>query len=405
MKAETAASELAIFGAPPAFANAMHVGRPRLPDQARFLDAVKRILERNILTNDGPEVRALEERFRDLTGTGDAVAVCNATIGLQLVAKALGLQGRILVPAFTFVATAHAFKWLGLEPVFCDIDPITHNLDPQQVEVHLQRGVSAVVGVHVWGGLCAPLELERLCRQYGVPLIFDAAHAVGCSQFGRAAGAFGTAEVFSLHATKVCHSFEGGMITTRDPALANRLRQARNFGFAGYDRVDGLGINAKLPEVSAAMGRLSLDGLEEQRAVNRRNLLDYHTSLQTIPGCCVRPPDPTATSNHHYIVAEFGPPLPADTRDVVYAALHAENVLVRRYFYPGCHRMEPYRSEQPDAAASLPQTESLCRRVLCFPNGPDIDGATITRIAGLVHRIVAHLPAIRAELARAATPG
>lgn len=138
MPLKTQAAELAIFGHPPAFAEPLHVGRPNLPDRARFFESVNQIFDRNLLTNDGPEVRALEERFRHLSGTGHAIAVSNATIGLQLLAQALDLRGRVLMPAFTFVATAHAFKWLGLEPVFCDINPATHNLDPAQAAKHLQ---------------------------------------------------------------------------------------------------------------------------------------------------------------------------------------------------------------------------------------------------------------------------
>ncbi len=393
-------ADLAIFGTPPEFPTPVHVGRPNLPDRERFLQAVGAILDRNILTNDGPEVRTLEERFCDLTGAGHAVAVSNATIGLQLVARALGLKGRILMPAFTFVATAHAFKWLGLEPVFCDVCADTHNLDPAQVERHLKGGVAAVIGVHVWGRLCAPIELENLCRKHGVPLLFDAAHALGCEGFGRRAGAFGTAEVFSLHATKICHSFEGGMITTGDSALASSLRQMRNFGFSGYDRVEGLGINAKLPEVSAAMGILSLGSIEQFRGVNQRNGELYRRKLGSLPNLRFADPAAGEHSNHHYVVAEFLSPWPAATRDAVYQALHAEGVLARRYFHPGCHRMEPYASELAAAGLRLPQTEALCQRVLCFPNGSAVDPGIIERICDLTALILAELPTVQERLAR-----
>ncbi len=393
-------AELAVFGAPPAFPSPIHVGRPNLPERARFLAAVNAIFDRNLLSNDGPEVRALEDRFRQLTNTANAIAVSNATIGLQLLAHALGLRGRILMPAFTFVATAHAFKWLGLEPVFCDVDPATHNLDPRQVKSHLSAGAVAVVGVHVWGRLCAPLALEELCREHGIPLIFDAAHALGCTGFGRSAGAFGTAEVFSLHATKICHSFEGGMIVTRDDALAKKLRQVRNFGFSGYDQVDCLGINAKLPEVSAAMGKLSLESLEHYRAVNLQNQRLYRQALSDLPGLRFAEPAPGENSNHQYVVAEFSPPWPATTRDAVYHALHAEGVLVRRYFHPGCHRMQPYRSEATSNDVSLPHTDALCQRVLCFPNGVAVDADTIKRICDLTRLILSELPAVQQQLAR-----
>lgn len=391
-------ADLAVHGAPPAFADPVHVGRPNLPDPERVVDAVRRVLARNILTNDGPEVRALEDRFRELTGAPEAVAVCNATIGLQLLAVALELRGRVVLPAFTFVASAHAFRWMGLEPVFADIDPATHNLDPAAVRRSAAGGVAAVLGVHVWGRLCVPSALEETCRDLGVPLMFDAAHALGCAGHGRSAGAFGTAEVFSLHATKVCHSFEGGMITCRDRALAERLRRIRNFGFSGYDRVDHLGTNAKLPEVSAAAGLLSLEQLEHYRGVNAANAARYRAALRAVPGLHWVEPFAGETSNHQYVVAELGPRWPAWTRDVLVRALHLEGVLARRYFHPGCHRMEPYRTEQPEAGRGLPHTEALCGRVVCFPNGTGVSPETIDRICGLVALILSDPEAVRARL-------
>jgi dTDP-4-amino-4,6-dideoxygalactose transaminase len=393
--------DLAIFGKPPAFAERLHVGRPNRINRARFLEAVGRILDRNILTNGGPEVCALEESFSRMTGTAHAVAVANATLGLQLVARALGLRGRVVMPAFTFIATAHALKWIGLDPVFCDIDPATHNLDPRQVAADLASGASAVVGVHVWGRLCAPLELEKICSDHRVPLLFDAAHAVGCRGYGRSAGAFGTAEVFSLHATKICSSFEGGIVTTADAALAAEIRQMRNFGFAGYDQVNRLGINAKLPEVSAAMGRVSLESLGEYCEANRANAAWYREGLKATRGLRLLDLPSEQVSNHQYVVAEIDPEWPDQARDLLYAALHAEGVLVRRYFYPGCHRLEPYISERACAASALPHTDSLCRRVLCFPNGTAIGKAEIDRICALTQLILGHLPEVKMQLSSA----
>jgi dTDP-4-amino-4,6-dideoxygalactose transaminase len=399
MTNKTNLTDLAICGGPPAFGDPVHVGRPNQPDRTQFLQAVNRVLDRNVLTNGGPEMQALEERFRRLTGVEHAIAVSNGTIGLQLVARALNLKGCVLMPAFTFIATAHAFQWLGIEPQFCDVDPATHNLDPAQVAVHLARGgISAVVGVHVWGNLCAPIELEGLCRKHGIPLIFDAAHALGCGTAERAAGAFGLAEVFSLHATKICHSFEGGIITTNDANLAARLARMRNFGFAGYDQVDGLGINAKLPEVSAAMGRLSLDNLDKYRETNRQNAETYRSGLAANPALRIRPEPVNQRSNFQYVVAEISPDCAPGTRNLIYAALHAEGVLVRRYFYPGCHQMEPYRSESSDARTPLPHTDLLCQRILCFPNGTAVSPTEIAIICELTGLIIDHLPDVREQL-------
>lgn len=398
MISKSCLDDLAVFGAPPAFVSPIHVGRPNLPDRQRLVAALDRILTRGILTNDGPEVRALEDRFREMTGAPEAVAVSNATLGLQLLAQALELKGKVLLPSFTFVATAHAFRWMGLRPVFCDIDPRTHNLDPDEVQRRLGSGISAVVGVHVWGRLCAPLELQRICRDRGIPLLFDAAHALGCSGHGRAAGAFGTAEVFSLHATKICHSFEGGIIVCRDRPLAEKLRRLRNFGFSGYDQVEHLGINAKLPEISAAAGLLSLDQLEQLRTVNTANAARYRLNLRPIPDLHWVMPEDGTISNHHYVVAEFGPSWPEAARDALVRALHAEGVLARRYFHPGVHRMQPYLREQPEAGKALRHTEALCRRVFCLPNGLAATADVIDRISEIVSLILTNLPAVAHRL-------
>jgi dTDP-4-amino-4,6-dideoxygalactose transaminase len=324
--------------------------------------------------------------------------VSNATIGLELVIRALGLTGEVIVPSFTFVATAHALQWLGIRPVFCDIDPATHTLDPDRVEELIGPRTTGILGVHVWGRPCAPDRLAEIAERHGLELIFDAAHAFGCSFGATMIGNFGRAEVFSFHATKFVNSLEGGAIVTNDDKLAEKLRKMINFGFAGLDQVTCLGTNGKMNEFEAAMGLTSLDAMAGFVRRNRRNYAQYRTLLAELPGVTVLDYEPAHRTNFHYVVVEIDAARAGLGRDEIVSALWAENVLARRYFYPGCHRMEPYRTLEPDLAARLPQTVALCERVMLLPNGTAIGDADVAACCRLIGQIIEERDAVRRVL-------
>lgn len=368
-KTVAAPADLAVLGAPPLFREKLHVGRPNVVGRERFLERLEGVLDSKWLTNHGPLVREFEARIAEYLGVKHCVAVCNATVGLELMIRAAELEGEVIVPSYTFVATAHALRWLGLTPVFADIDPATHCLDPRSVEGLITPRTTAVMGTHLWGRTCPVEELEEVARRHKLTLMFDAAHAFGCTRGGRMVGGFGLAEVFSFHATKFLNSFEGGAITTDDDALAERLRLMKNFGFAGYDKVVYLGTNAKMAEVCAAMGLTNLELIDELIAVNRRNREEYRAGLARVPGLSLLEYDGGERSNFQYVVAEVDASRASLTRDQLIDVLHAENVLARKYFWPGCHRMEPYRSDPQYAAVDLPATEQVAARVLVLPTG------------------------------------
>ena len=253
--------DLAVYGAPPAFNEKLHVGRPNIGDRAKLLERVNNILDNRWLTNNGPYVQEFEQRIADMIGVRHCVAMCNATVALEITIRALELSGEVIVPSFTFVATAHALQWQEMTPVFSDIDPKSHNLDPARVEQMITPRTSAIIGVHLWGRPCNVEALAEIAARRGLKLLFDAAHAFGCSYKGRMIGGFGDAEVFSFHATKIINSFEGGAVVTNNDVLANKIRLMRNFGFAGYDNVTRLGLNGKMTEVCAAMGLTSLEAM------------------------------------------------------------------------------------------------------------------------------------------------
>lgn len=383
-------NDFAIFGGSVSFEQELHVGRPNIGDKERLLARIGEVVDRRWLTNSGPCVEEFEQRLRQLLGVGHCESLCNATDGLQLAMRAMEMSGEVIVPAFTFIATAHAVQWLGFTAVFCDVDPHTHTIDPARVEELITPRTTGIVGVHLWGQPCDIQALEEIARRHRLKLLFDSAHAFNCSWRGRMIGNFGDAEVFSFHATKVFNTFEGGALATNNADLARRVRQMRNFGFSGMDQTDALGTNAKMSEASAAMGLVNLESLAEFVDENFRNHQAYRRGLEGIPGVKLIEYDSSEKCNYHYVVLEIDDSQTVLSRDELKEILWAENVLARRYFYPGCHRMEPYASTMPNVADRLPVTERLARRVLVLPTGTAVSVDQVESICGILRLAVAH---------------
>lgn len=367
----------------PAFEQPLHVGRPNIGDRERFLSRVNEMLDRRWLTNDGPLVRELEERIAERLGISQCVAMCNGTIALEIAIRAVGLREQVIVPSYSFVATAHALHWQGITPVFADIDPETHQLDPVAVERMITPRTTGILAVHLWGR-CAPVDaLQDVADRHGLSLLFDAAHAFDCRFDGRPVGSFGRAEVLSFHATKFFNTLEGGAVVTNDDDLAEKLRLMRNFGFSGEDNVIHPGTNGKMSEVNAAMGLTNLETLDEVTAVNERNAEAYATAVDAIPGLRLLPFDPAARNNFQYVVLEVESGS-SDERDRLVQHLRENNVLARKYFWPGIHRMQPYRDLYPHAGLLLPHTQAVAARVVVLPSGTSVSTDDIAVIGRLL---------------------
>ena len=380
--------DLAILGGPRAFQEPLHVGRPNLGDRTRLLERIGGVLDRRWLSNQGPLVTEFEERVADFVGVRHCIAMCNATVALEIAIRALELNGEVIVPAYTFVATAHALQWQEITPVFCDIDPHTHTLDPGWVERMITPRTTGIVGVHLWGRPCNVDALDAIAREHDLKLLFDAAHAFGASHKGRMLGSFGAAEVFSFHATKFVNCGEGGAVVTNDDRLAQKMRLMRNFGFAGLDRVIYVGTNGKMSELSAAMGLTSLESVGEFVAANRRNHQLYRSELASVPGMSVLVYDAGERCNYQYVVVEIDRFLTELSRDELIDVLVAENVLARRYFFPGCHRMEPYASLFPHASLVLRATDVVAERVMLLPTGTAVGPDEIVGICQIIRLAV-----------------
>ena len=363
------------------------------------MERMEDMLDRKWLTNNGPFVQNFEEAVADYLGVKQCLAMCNGTVGLEIAVRALDLKGDVIVPAYTFVATAHCLQWQEIRPVFCDIDPATHCLDPEQVERHITPRTTGILGTQTWGQPCEVDALRQIAGAHDLRLMYDAAHALGCSSYeGTMIGNFGDAEVFSFHATKFVNSFEGGAVTTNDDELAEKMRLMRNFGFEGMDNVNYLGINGKMSEPAAAMGLTSLESIDEFIAVNRRNYGAYQRELDVIPGLELFTYDGDQLNNYQYVILEVDEDETGLTRDELLQVLLAENVKARRYFYPGVHRMEPYDSYYPNAGMMLPETEALCDRVLVMPTGTAVDEDDIARIGQIVRCAVERADEVREAL-------
>ncbi len=389
--------DLAGFGGKAAFASPVIVGKPNVGDRNELMRRMNGALDSGRLSNGGPLVHEFEARVARIAGTRHCVATCNATLALQLAIKAADLSGEIIVPSLTFAATAHVVAWLGLTPVFCDVDLDTGSIDAKHAESLVSARTTAILGVHLWGRPHAVDDLLDVGARNRLAVIFDAAHALSCTWRGRPVGGFGLAEVFSFHSTKFVNSFEGGALVTNDDQLAARAARMRNFGITGDD-VGLVGVNAKMSEASAAMGLTSLDSLERFRNHNAANYRLYQADLAGIPGVRLLGFDEREQNNYQYIVIEVDETVCGIDRDTMDRLLCAENIIVRRYFYPACHMMSAYRT-----GARLPRTELLASRTLALPTGTHVGADQIAEICHIIRFAAERGPQIRDRMGTAAS--
>jgi len=385
---KTKLDNLAVFGGNPLFQKPLHVGQLKAPPLEKLEEAFRGIFERCYFSNNGPLVRELDERFAEYLDVRNAVCVTNGMMALMIAIESLKLTGEIIVPAFTFPATVQAPVWAGLKPVFCDVDPETHMIAPDTVEPFITDQTSAILGVHLWGRPCDVEGLQSLADQQGLKLIFDAAHAIGCTYQGEKIGRFGQAEAFSFHATKILNGAEGGCITTDDNDLADAMRTIRNLhNTETYANVT-LRINGKMSEAQAALALLSLEDLPENIAKNKKIYQAYDSHIKIIPGLKLIPYDANEENNYQYVIIDVIEEEAGLSRDMIIEIMKAENILERRYFHPGVHRVQPFSDWYPEVAESLPVTEGLCNRLFQLPNSEPLELADIEKICELLNYIV-----------------
>lgn len=375
--------DFAVNGAEPAYKNPLHVGFPNVGDKAYFSQKVEEMFDNNWYTNNGPFVQEFEHQVENYLGVKNCIAMCNGTIALEIAIRSLNLRGEVIVPSYTFIATAHALLWQEITPVFADIDPLTHLISPDSVRSLITPKTTGILGVHLWGRGIFHNDLLQIAEEHNLKLLFDAAHAFGCSINRKMIGNFGSCEVFSFHATKFFNTFEGGAIVTNDDTLAKKIRLMRNFGFEGYDNVIHPGTNGKMTEICAAMGLTNFKDIDSLINFNQQNYELYKNYLKGIDGIRLLPFNENEDNNFQYIVLEIDDDFTV-SRDEIVSILHAENILVRKYFWPGCHEMKPYRELFPLAKFALPNTKVISEKVIVLPTGKSIQANDIKIIADII---------------------
>ncbi len=352
-------------GLDPAFPEGLPLARPGVADPAQVAADVEAILSSGVLT-DGPYVRRLEEQAAAYLGVRHCIAVASCTTGLMLMLRASELSGDVIVPSFTFAATAHAVDWNGLRPSFADIDPGPLTLSPSSVEQAIGVHTSAILATHIYGTPCDVEGLRDVAERNGLKLFFDAAHAFGSTHGGTKVGGFGEAEVFSFSPTKVVVAAEGGLIATNDDLLAERCRIGRNYGNPGDYDCRFVGLNARMSELHAATALASLSDLEERLEERNRLAAVYTEALTAIPG--IRIPEVPAGDRSTYkdYTILIDPEECGLDADALAAALRLDGIETRRYYAPPVHAMHAYASlrARPDRARSpigRPSRRSPCR--------------------------------------------
>jgi len=386
----------AVHGGRPAFPEGLPFARPTVPDTADVLADMQEILESRLLT-DGSFVRKLEDRAAEYLGVKNCVAVASCTSGLMLLLRAAGLSGDVIVPSFTFAATAHAVSWNGLRPTFADIDASTHTLSPAAVDRRIGVRTSAILATHTYGTPCDVDGLAKVAESNGVRLFFDAAHAFGSIRGGAPVGGFGDAEVFSLSPTKIVVAGEGGIIATDDDTIAQRCRVGRNYGNPGDYDCRFVGLNARMSEIHAAIALRSLERVDER--ITRRNRIAalYRDALGGIPGLGFPGVNPGDTSTYKDFTILVDPtPFGSDAPSLA-AALAAEGIQTRRYYVPPVHSMRAYR-HLAGTNGALSVTEFAASRVLTLPMWTDMTDEQVGRVADAVGRL-RRFPPTRAAVA------
>lgn len=337
------------------------VGKPNLAPKEEILALIDDVLAGHQLTNNGPRVQELESLLsNDLRA--ECVLTSSGTTALEILLRSVP-KGEVILPSFTFVATAHAVVAAGHRVVFADIDPHSHCLSVESVAGAISTRTTAILPVHLWGNPASPDEFEKLANEHDVALIFDAAHAYGTEHMGESLAQFGMGSAYSLHATKAFSAVEGGFVATTDHALAKQLRAMRTFGMDPGGEVSHWGGNYRMSELHAAVGLANHARLKGLEARNQENFIAYRTRIESsgigrliepAPGNILVP----------YVVLELNPSY-ARKRKGIITRMSEMGVQLKNYFASPAHSVPPYIG----ATANLPVTDAVSRLTVALPTG------------------------------------
>jgi dTDP-4-amino-4,6-dideoxygalactose transaminase len=358
---------------------AIQVTRSLAPSLEDFAELLRPAFEERRFTNDGPLLRRLEGALGARLGLPHVAAVANGTLALQLACAALGVRGEVITTPLSFVATASALAWMGLQPVFADVDPLRLTLDPARIEERVTPRTGAILATHVYGLPCDVDGIAAVAARHGLRVIYDASHAFGCRWRGRPLAAWGDAATLSFHATKIFHTAEGGLVTSPDAEVVRRCRVQRDFGFDGWDSLRVPGINAKLSELHAALGLCVLPLVDAAIAARRARFDAYLEELAPLAGRLRLPALPAELEyNYAYFPVLFPD---EEALRAAWARLAAMQVFARRYFHPALSTL-PWA-----AGGSAPLAEAICPRLLCLPLHDGLELADVARICAALREL------------------
>lgn len=308
----------------------IYVSRPVAPDTEQFASYIESIVKTRRFTNGGPFEAALRLRLMEILRVPYLDLVCNGTIALQVAAKSLGMEKRVVCTPFTFVATVSSLLWMGIKPVLVDVEDEYLTIDPDQVEMQASKDISGIVGVHVYGNPCDVERLSFVSKRHDVPILYDAAHVFDQTLDGVPLLAFGDASATSFHATKLFNTCEGGAVITGRSEVAAQVSRHKNFGIASEDVIQELGINAKMSELSAAFGLSVLDQIAAEKSSRREIIKIYDRAFANQDLFRVLGTRSGLNERLQYYVVR----IPQNYRDAVYLGLREKGIYARRYFFP-----------------------------------------------------------------------
>jgi len=360
-------SDLAIFGAEPLFKTIRSTSNLVRPDKKNFYSYVKKSFDQRWITNNGPVVLELEKRLENLHEVKHCVTFCNGFWGIVLTIKQLALPGRkeVIMPAMTYRRLGDIAAWANLTPHFCDVDEASLSATVETVAACISNNTALILIAQPIVHICDMESLSQFSQDVGLPIVFDSVEASYASVDGKIIGAFGNAECFSMHASKLINGFEGGYVTTNDDSLADVLRVNRAFGFIEQDTVQSLGLNAKLNDVHAAMALANIDELPEQISRNIERYKQYCLKLEEVAGIEVVNYDESEKRSYKNILVKLNESWPVSRENTI-KIMHAENLLVREYYYPPLHLR---KSAYPTIYSDLPSAEKISNEYLLLPSG------------------------------------
>lgn len=360
------------------------VTRSSMPPKEEYEDEIKDLWDSHWLTNMGSKHKKFQQELEDMLGVPHVALYCNGHLALENIIEVFGFPkgSEVITTPFTFASTTHAIVRCGLHPVFCDINPCDYTIDVNKIEALITDKTVAIVPVHVYGNICDVAAIKTIADKYGLRVIYDAAHAFAVKFKGISVGSFGDASMFSFHATKVFNTIEGGAICFHDDSLVQKLKDLKNFGIHGPEKVANVGGNAKMNEFCAAMGICNLRHLDEEIA--KRKVVDerYRSHLRGLEGIRLAPLQADVDPNYAYLPVVFDKAVFGADRDEVFEALAVKGIGARKYFYPITNTFECYKDEF--SADSTPIALDISKRVLTLPLYADLSISDVDRICEVV---------------------